>query len=154
MIWIVEGADMTGKTVFAKKLAEKFNLTYEHINTKPLEYYKETLERSNYVYDRHIISEMLYPRVFGREQKINWGEFQEIIEYIKDNDKRIKIVILTADDIEFLERLNNRPDEPEEVVKTLFDINNEFKAVGTLFDIKVVNPVDFTTDQIVEMLSV
>ena len=85
MIWIIEGADMTGQSTLAQALVEKFNLTYEHINTKELEYYKETLLRDNYVYDRHIISEMLYPRVFNREPKINWGEFQEMINYIKDN---------------------------------------------------------------------
>lgn len=145
---------MTGKSTLAKKLAEKHNLSYEHIGTKPLEYYKETLLRDNYVYDRHIISEMLYPRVFGREPKINWGEFQEVIEFIKLNKDRIKIIITTADDIEFMQRIQERPEEPDEVIATLIDINNEFKAVGTLFDIKVVNPVDFTVEQIEEMLSV
>ena len=63
-------------------------------------------------------------------------------------------MILTADDIEFMERMLERPEEPEEVIKTLLDVDKEFKAVGTLFDIKVVNPVDFTVEQIVEMLRV
>lgn len=152
MIWIIEGADMTGKTMLANKLKEKYNLTYEHIHTNPYEYYKETLTRDNYVYDRHIISEMLYPRVFGREPKINWGQFQELIEVIKENKDKIKIVILTADDVEFLTRLNERPDEPDEVVSTLIDIDREFRAVGTLFDIKVVNAADFTLENIEEML--
>ena len=70
------------------------------------------------------------------------------------NKDRIKIIITTADDIEFMQRIQERPEEPDEVIATLIDINNEFKAVGTLFDIKVVNPVDFTLEQIGEMLSV
>lgn len=154
MIYIIEGADMTGKTTLAKALANKHNLEYEHVLTNPFEYYKDSLlTRDNVVFDRHFISEMLYPKVFAREPKLNWGMFEELVNIIKENRDKIKIVITTADEIEFLNRLNDRPDEPQEVIGTLFDVNKEFLAIATLFDIVVVNPVDYTLDQIEEMLS-
>jgi hypothetical protein len=75
MITIIEGADGTGKTTFAMKLAQRHNAKYLHAD-KPKEsiWYKEYINpitSDNMVLDRWHLGEIVWPHIFGRESLFN-----------------------------------------------------------------------------------
>lgn len=98
---IIEGADGVGKSTIAKKIAEKFNLSLVHFTNKDprdLNFYYQSLRKNNVVYDRSFLSEMIYPKIFNRPEKLKEYEFQYLLEKAKELD--IKIFIINNYDFE------------------------------------------------------
>lgn len=98
---IIEGADGVGKSTIAKKIAEKFNLSLVHFTNKDprdLDFYYQSLRKNNVVYDRNFLSEMIYPKIFNRPEKLKEYEFQYLLEKAKELD--IKIIIINNYDFE------------------------------------------------------
>lgn len=92
---IIEGADGVGKSTFAKKVADKYNLSLVHFtNNDPrdLNFYYQSLRKNNFIYDRHFLSEMIYPKIFNRPQQLKEYEFKYLLEKSKELDTKIIIV--------------------------------------------------------------
>jgi thymidylate kinase len=129
---IVEGADGVGKTTIVNYLAEKFNLTKRHITSQDLNtflfYYNLLEDNDNVIFDRHFIGEMIYPYLFNRKGNLTNEQFDILLNKALTEDTYI--FIITADNDIIKQRLLERGDEPEEVIKTFEYANIAFKAIS------------------------
>ncbi|MGL4792456.1 MAG: hypothetical protein ACRC23_01900 [Aeromonas jandaei] len=94
-IIVVEGTDGTGKSTFAKELAEKYNLMYMHIDGNHPNTYQSYAtmlcdlisdinkegKYSGVVFDRAWYGELVYGPVYRSESRISPHEIQKL-EYI------------------------------------------------------------------------
>lgn len=110
MITIIEGVDGTGKTTFAKRLAEERGAMYLHAD-KPLTgswftEYIEPLSRKNVICDRWHVGEVVWPTVFQRPSLFNSSTFDECNQYLA----RIgaELIVLTRSDDEIVAELESR----------------------------------------------
>lgn len=156
---IIDGADMTGKSTLIKQLQEHYketkgielgtiHNTSTDLNT--FEYFKDTLETPNTIFDRHIVGEMIYPQYFERERGMSFDEFETLLS--KARLEKVPILILTIEPLEMFKRSYDRPDEPEQVINNWFEIDKKFRAMADLFEIKVINTSDHTLHEIVELI--
>lgn len=146
---IIEGCDGTGKTTLVDGLAKEFNLGKIHISNKDpndLDFYYQFLRKDDVIFDRNLIGEMIYPKIFNRPQKLKEYELDYLIAKAKELD--IKIIVLTAaiDTINF--RL--KQDEFSVVRKNLDYINNEFLKYAGKYNIPVINTSKYGTDETLE----
>lgn len=148
---ILEGCDGTGKTTLAKKLQDKYGIDYVHVtrnDPSTFEFYSQTMFKTNIVWDRHFIGEMIYPTVFNRKGNLRMAQFEILLELARS--EKIVILILTADN-ETLIKNNNRPEYPE-VIKNLLLINDQFKAFGDIYKIPIINVFKTNFDDIVKII--
>ena len=128
---IVEGADGVGKTTIVNYLAWLFDLEVIHIGSSDpntYEWYSGLLEKDNVIFDRHFIGEMIYPYLFNRKGNLNNNKFELL--YNKAIDLGYYFLVITADEDTIKQRLLDRGNEPNEVVKTFTYANAAFKAIA------------------------
>lgn len=130
---IIEGADGVGKTTIAEKIAEKFNLSLVHFTNKDprdLNFYYQSLRKNNVVYDRSFLSEMIYPKIFNRPQKLKKYEFEYLLEKAKELE--IKIIILNNDNY-------GLKDSEDKVIKNNINkIKDDYLKLGGKYSIPIV----------------
>lgn len=122
--YIVEGPDRAGKTTYAKELANKYGLEYEHLSHKDdrrAKFYLQKLNDRNKVYDRLFISEYVYSKVLGRETDVDLDTLKALVETAERLGWRI--VICLADDY-------NLTGEPDFVVDNHEALRAEFERVA------------------------
>lgn len=150
---IIEGADLTGKSTLAKRLAEDFDLSYVHVVRKDLhtkDFYMNLLDKHDVVFDRHFIGESVYPFLFDREPKFNKVGFDEILR--KAKDLGYVIVVTYATDEQLDERVKQRPDEPQDVIGTIELANYMFMKKAIEYNFLRINVADTPYERIVEMI--
>ncbi len=135
---IIEGCDGTGKTTLVDGLAKEYNLGKIHISNKDpndLDFYYQFLRKDDVIFDRNLIGEMIYPKIFNRPQKLKEYELDYLMAKAKELD--IKIIVLTAaiDTINF--RL--KQDEFSVVRKNIKTINDQFLKYAGKYNIPVIN---------------
>lgn len=146
---ILEGCDGTGKSTLARLLADKYKLDLCHCTQSDpgdYEFYKQTARKDNVVWDRHTIGELIYPDVFGRQQKLSPEDARLVIYYAKQAGARI--FVLTADIAEVRRRLTNRGTEDQRVLDKLEWIDERFKRFAYMFDIPVIDTTKMTFQEI------
>lgn len=149
--FIIEGCDGTGKSTLAKKLVEKYGVEYVHCGTEdPSDYafYSQTLRKSNVVWDRHFIGEMVYPRFFNRKPQIGKYRFEKLLEQAKKLG--FVILILTAKQ-EILDA-HNENDMYETVRKNYTKINKKFVKIANKYNIPLVNVFELTDEELMEFI--
>lgn len=126
---IIEGCDGTGKTTLAKKLARKYGLDIVHMtgkDPKDFEFYKQSLRKTNVIYDRNFISEPIYAKVFNRKQALTKKQIEKLYKVCKKEN--VYIIMVDFDNItEINRRLCERGDEPIEVLHNLAYIVNAYQ---------------------------
>lgn len=135
---IVEGADGVGKSTVVAYLAQMFNLNIIHIgSTDPntYEWYNELLNKNDVIFDRHFLGEMIYPYLFDRKCNLTNQQFELL--YNKAMDLGYYFLVITADEKTIKERLLERGNEPEEVIKTFEYANAAFKAIARRYYIPI-----------------
>ena len=146
---IIEGCDGTGKTTIAKKLAKKYKCDVIHMTSKDpkdFNFYSQSLRKTNAIYDRNFLSEMIYPKVFKRNgSALTEQEFKLLLKQARDED--ILIVILTASRYDISTRLNERVNEPEEILKKYVWIDKQYRKMAEkyrlfLIDTSYITPGD------------
>lgn len=138
---IIEGVDRIGKTTLAKKLAKMYKIDYMHFTGEdPTTYtfYSETMKKTNFVYDRHLVGEMVYPKVFKRKAMLDGEKFQKLLNQAKQDN--VKIIVLTTEDSKLLEK-RMKLEKHEQVKENFVKINNAFSAYAINFKshIKLIN---------------
>lgn len=125
---ILEGCEGTGKTTLAQKLINKYNLDYVHITNKdPNDYmfYKQTLRKEDVIYDRHLIGEMIYPKVFNRKGNLNYKKLEKLFDFALK--EKVCILILTTNIEEIKKRVAERNKyKPDFIINKLPLINQQF----------------------------
>ena len=151
---VLEGCDGTGKTTLAKKLADIYNLDICHCTQyDPSDYlfYQQTLRKENIVWDRHTIGELIYPRIFNREQKTTEEQALKVVEYGKSIG--VRFLVLTTDDNIIKSRLDSRGGENQSILDNINFINSEFVSYAHKFNIPVIDTSKMTTSQILNIIN-
>lgn len=147
---ILEGVDGAGKTTLAKILAEKYGLDVCHCtqyDAADYDFYRQTLRKDNIVWDRHTLGELIYPRVFGREQQISTEDARLIMHYAKEED--VKVFVLTTDIYTLHARLNDRtPAEHPCIMDNLAWIDSEFRFYAEQYHVPIIDTSKMTLQQI------
>jgi thymidylate kinase len=149
---ILEGCDGTGKTTLAKKLQERYGIDYVHVNRQDptsYEFYNQTLSKTDVIWDRHFIGEMIYPTVFKRKPNLRMADFESLLT--KARQEKVVILILTAGEEQLIASSKKRP-EYEEVVKNLITINGQFVAIADVYQLPIINVFEMTFDDIVKII--
>ena len=149
---IIEGCDGTGKTTLCKQLAEKYGLDVVHITSKDpndFEFYKETLRKTNVVYDRHFLGELIYPKIYNRQGNLDRDDAKWFrMLCFKQN---VCIIVLTTDIDEIRRRLTERGE-----LKFVFDkvdsINRQFLELAKKLEIKVFDTTKDSFENICEYI--
>ena len=150
---ILEGCDGTGKSTLAKLIADKYGLDICHCTQSDpadYEFYKQTARKDNVVWDRHTIGELVYPEVFDRKPKISPEDARLILAYAKEAGA--KIFVLTSDIEEIKQRLINRGNEDERILKKLEWIDKTFRWYADIFKIPVIDTSKMTFSEIFALI--
>ena len=115
MITIIEGVDGTGKTTFAKKLAEEKAATYLHAD-KPTkkawwQEYLDPITSQNMVLDRWHLGELVWPKIYGRQSLFDEESFDLCNWTLSKIGTRL--IVLTRSDDDIANELLNRGEEKE-----------------------------------------
>jgi len=151
---VLEGCDGTGKTTLANELASIYKLDICHCTQHdPSDYlfYQQTLRKENIVWDRHTIGELIYPKIFNREQKTTEEQALSIVDYGKSIG--VKFLVLTADDEVIKNRLDSRGGENQTILDNINFINSEFVSYAYRFNIPVIDTSKMTISQILNIIN-
>lgn len=136
---VLEGPDGVGKSTIAKELAKMFNCDIVHCtgdDPKDYTFYRVTLKKTNVIWDRHLIGELVYPQIFDRKPKINKGE----AEVILDTNKDVHYFILTAPTHVLKDRLYKRgTEESHQTMESLNYANCKFQTLAYELNIPLID---------------
>jgi len=150
---IVEGCDGVGKTTLIKKLIKKYDITsYVHVNrhdSNSFLFYLFTENKTDVIFDRHFIGEMIYPKVFNRKSDLTKNLFELLLDNFTKQEKTF-ICILTADDDVLLNRI--KVNEYDEVKNNIVEINRQFVEIGKKYNIPIIDTTKTSFEKICEMI--
>ena len=147
----LDGCDGTGKTTISEKLANKFGcniVRLTHDGDRTLKAYASTMICDNMVHDRTFLSEIIYPKYFGRESRLDSKIIPTLYELI--DLYGVKLFILTAKPETILERINVRGDEFIDDDEKFVQINADYLRIASEHGFTVIDTTDKTIDEIVE----
>ena len=150
---ILEGCDGTGKTTLAKILAEKYGLDVCHCTQNDpgdYDFYRQTLRKENVIWDRHTIGELIYPKIFGRKQKIGVEDARLLMHCAKEEG--VKVFVLTTDIESLYNRIDARGDEDECVHDNLANIDRQFRRFAEEFRLPVIDTSKVTLKDIFNLV--
>lgn len=133
---IVEGCDGTGKTTLCKRLAERYGFDVVHVTSKDpndFDFYRQTMRKSNVVYDRHFLGELIYPKVYDRKGNLSLHDAKWFRHYAFET--KTCIIVLTTDIDEIKRRLTERGELPF-VFDKVESINKQFLFLADKLMIK------------------
>ena len=148
---ILDGCDGTGKTTVSEKLANKLGcniIRWTYAGDRSYQAYLDLMSCDNVVHDRSFISEMIYPKYFGRDSRLDASIVPILFDVIKSFG--IKTFILTAKPETILERIGKRGDEFIDDNEKLVQINQDYLDIAKEKGFTVIDTTDKTIDEIVE----
>lgn len=150
---ILEGCDGTGKTTLAKILADRYGLDICHCTQDDpgdYEFYRQTLRKENVIWDRHTLGELIYPKVFGRDQKISSEDARLLMHYAKEEG--VTVLVLTTDIESIHDRIDARGDEDGRICDRLAKIDEQFKRYAEEFRIPIIDTSTMTLNEIFNLI--
>jgi len=152
---IIEGADLTGKSTIAKKIAKQFNLSYVHVIRKDIHtipFYYNLLDKHDIVFDRHFIGEMIYPYLFHRDPEFGQQGFKIILD--KADKLGYKIIIAYLTDEQLMSRLKSRGEECQDTIDTLLKANHWFIDIARINNMPLINTEEMSYEEILNIIGV
>lgn len=146
----IDGCDGTGKTTITEKLANKFGcniVRLTHGGDRSLKAYFELMATDNVVHDRTFISEIIYPKYFGRKSRLGDNYEEYLLKMIEN--KSIKLFILTARPDVIQNRIRERGDEFISNIDTFTKINHDYLEYARAHNIVIIDTTNKTIDEIV-----
>lgn len=150
---ILEGCDGTGKTTLAKILANRYGLDICHCTQDDpgdYEFYRQTLRKENVIWDRHTIGELIYPKVFGRRQKIGCEDARLLMHHAKEGG--VNVLVLTADIESIHNRIDARGNEDTKVYNNLAYIDKQFRRYAEEFRLPIIDTSKMTINEIFNLI--
>ena len=129
---IVEGADGVGKSTIVNNLAKTYNCDIVQMTkwgSRRYTDYSAKLTLDNVIFDRSFLSEMVYKQAFGLQPELSFGEFDRLIHDAKG--QQWEFIILTAPVDVLTQRLINRGDEEDEIIKNIGFIDHLYHLYAT-----------------------
>ena len=115
MITIIEGVDGTGKTTYAKKLAEETCSEYLHASQPKtdlwLKEYLTPILNGDFVLDRWHIGELVWPQIYGRKPLFG-PEIFDMLNY-QLASMGARLILLNRSDNAIADELLRRGEEKE-----------------------------------------
>ena len=148
---ILDGVDGAGKTTISEKLANKLGcniirLTYAGDRT--FQSYLDLMSCENVVHDRSFLSEMIYPKYFDRDSRLDASVVPSLFRVVQSFG--IKLFILTATPETILERISKRGDEFIDDNEKFVQINQDYLDIAKEHGFTVIDTTNKTIDEIVE----
>lgn len=148
MTIVIEGCDGTGKTTIANILAKRYGCDVVHMtgdDPKDYEFYYHSLRKTNVIYDRNVIGELVYPYVFGRTAALSYENAESLVK--KAKIMSVKFFVLTADENIIKNRIAARGEEDTRILASLSYIDAKFRSFAYENDIPIIDttgqcPVD------------
>lgn len=147
----LDGCDGTGKTTISEKLANKLGCNIVRLTNggdRNFRAYWESMNCHNVVHDRTFLSEIIYPKYFGRESRLSKIIVPYLFETLKVLD--VKLFILTAKPETILERISIRGDDFINDSAKFVQINQDYLDIAKECGFTVIDTTDKTVDEIVE----
>ena len=147
---VVDGCDGVGKTTIAKMLCSNYGLDYAHCtNRDPTDwnFYSNIIRKDDILWDRHCVSELVYPRFFGREQLMSFQQVELLVA-----GSGAKFIIFSCPDDVLYDRLMRRGEEHVEVLDNFISINRMFCELGDRLGIPVVDTSSTGIDEIFSLV--
>lgn len=147
----LDGVDGAGKSSVTEKLANKFGcniarLTYN--GDRSFAAYVNFMLCENVVHDRTFISEIIYPKYFGKDSRLNPSVIESLYEML--TCQGINVFILTASDETILERIGKRGDEFIDDMNKFKAINRDYLELAKVHNFIVIDTTNKTIDEVVE----
>jgi broad-specificity NMP kinase len=115
MITIIEGSDGTGKTTFARKLADQRNADYLHAShptsSNWVEEYIRPIKSHNLVLDRWHVGEIVWPFIYGRSSLFDEQTFDQCNWELAKLGAQL--IVLTRSEDAIADELLSRGEEKE-----------------------------------------
>lgn len=140
---VIEGCDGTGKTTLARRLAEYYGVDLCHVTNRDsntFDFYRELIGKEDIIWDRNVIGEMIYPKVFNRKGNLDYIDFDYLIN--RSREAGTKYIILTASDDVIKNRLNTRGEPHKCVIDNIKFINGTFKNIAARYELPVIDTID------------
>lgn len=147
----LDGCDGTGKTTISEKLANTFGCNIVRLTNggdRTLNAYRQLMSCDNVVHDRTFLSEIIYPKYFGRKGRLDSKIILTLFELFDIYD--IKLFILTAKPETILERIGKRGDEFIDDVEKFIQINRDYLNVANENGFTIIDTTNKTVDEIIE----
>ena len=150
MTIIIDGPDGAGKTTLVKALKEYYNcdsvrLTYN--DPKDFNFYDRLLEKTECIFDRHFLSEVVYASIFGRPCQLEWHDICNLYEKVKALN--IKLFILDTTNEEILRRLEVRGGEHQEIIDNMKTIQARFRRLAKRLEIDIIDTSKVSFEDII-----
>lgn len=148
---LIDGCDGTGKTSVCEKLANKFGcniVRLTHDGDRNFKAYSEAMIPDNMVHDRTFLSEIIYPKNFGRASRLMTSGIPVLYQLIEQYDA--KVFILTADNDEIVRRLNLRGDEFIDDFEKIKGINYDYIQIALIQNYILIDTTNKTINEVVE----
>lgn len=148
---IIEGPDGVGKSTLVEKLKQHYNIDsirLSYKDPKDFNFYDRILEKTDCIFDRHFLSEIVYSKLFRRGCELSWDETVELFN--KTQDLNIPIFILDTDKEEILKRFKMRPEkENQTIIDNISYLQTEFDILATMFGIEVIDTTKVSFNEII-----
>lgn len=147
----LDGADGTGKSTLADKLSnllkiDKFCLTEK--SSKTINRYTHLLNVNDVIHDRTFLSEVVYPKYFGRKE---WMSDVDVNFLVNKYKEKGLIIILTAPNSVIKKRLLTRGREYSFILENIDKINMEYRELAYKHNLMLID-TSMNFDQIVWMI--
>lgn len=146
---IIEGCDGVGKSTLVEKLKKHYkvdSIRLSYKDPKDYNFYSRILDKTDCIFDRSFLSELVYSPVFGRECQLTEDEVSSL--YLQA--QKMKIFILNTDTDEIYRRLYRRGDEHYEIMKNIENIQQRFIELSETFNIEVIDTSKMTLQDVIE----
>lgn len=132
---LIDGADGSGKTTLAKKLADKYNLSYIDLRGKDpmtFEFNYNLLDKTNVVFDRSFLSDRLYSKFYGLPPRLTKGQERTLVQKCLDQD--IEIILCIPEEHKVL------PSEDTDIKLRHGELIQGYKELASEYNLKVIDP--------------
>jgi len=145
---IIEGCDGVGKSEICKELKLWTGGSVVHLDENINDYrcFVDLASVDNIIFDRQIISEVVYSKVFGRKQNISFEDLHIFLYNYRKAGGKVFIIDRELDEIEKALKERN---EDFDYVK-MMQIRELYLDIARLFDIPVVKNKDIKIPEIAE----